>query len=154
MTIPAPIITFSWWRVVLERASRQAAQTAVPILATVVASAGHVDIPAMAVALVGAVAVTVAKSALQEISGVHADPGDPILVQVVDRALPAAAGVLVGFVPVDAAGILAVHWSDVAAAAVSAAVISIVAVYATPPAVVRHPDARQARHASDAMGDD
>lgn len=120
--------TSSFWRQLLERAGRQAAQTALPIVAAV-GAAGVINVTAVVVAVVVAVLVTVLKA----LAGVAATPDEPLLWQLLDRAVPAAAGTLLGFVPVDLANIEGVDWSAVGFAAVSAAVVAMLAYYVTPP---------------------
>ena len=96
MSVPAPLVTVAWWRLLLERLGRQAAQTAVPILATIVSATGRVDVQAVGVALFGALAVTVLTTAARELASITVDPSAALWVQVLDRAVPAAAGVVVG----------------------------------------------------------
>lgn len=135
MSVPAPLVTVAWWRLLLERLGRQAAQTAVPILAAIVSATGHVDIQAVGVALFGALAVTVLTTAARELASITVDPSAALWVQVLDRAVPAAAGVVVG-VPLASLGdLFTVDWASVGYAAVAAAVTAILSVYVTPPAL-------------------
>jgi hypothetical protein len=135
MPTPAPLVTAAWWRVLAERAGRQAAQTAVPILAAVVAATGHVDAAANAVALAGAVAVTVLTTVFRYLADIHPDPSAPFLVQLLDRAVPAAAGVLAGLPLASWTDLVSVSWAQAGYAALAAAVTAILAVYVTPPAL-------------------
>lgn len=135
MTTPAPLVTVAWWRILLERLGRQAAQTAVPILAAVVGATGHVDVRATLFALLGAEAVTLLTVAFRYLADVHPDRTAPFLVQVLDRAVPAAAGVLAGLPLASWVDVLTVDWAEAGYAALAAAVTAILAVYITPPAL-------------------
>lgn len=161
MSMPAPLVTVAWWRVLLERLGRQAAQTAVPILAAVVAATGHVDVRATVLALLGAEAVTVLTTTVRYLADVHPAPDAPLGVQVLDRAVPAAAGVLAGLPVASWADIIAVDWAEAGWAALAAGVTAVIAVYVTPPALATHAAAGQSaasrlRSADDldAMGSD
>lgn len=117
-----------WWRRLLERAGRQAAQVVVPIIAAAQTGSGF---PAQAVILAAALAVLL--TILKAFAGITATPGSPWPWQLLDRAVPAAAGTILGFVPVDAAGIISVDWARVFTAALSAALVAALAYYITPP---------------------
>ena len=134
MSGTAPLVTWSWWRDLAERLGRQALQTALPILAAVVAAQGHIDIPAALVVLGGALAVTALKGILTELADIAPPGSASIGVTLLDRALPAFAGTLLGFLPADWFGLLAMHWRDDLTAAVSAAVLAVLTAYVTPPA--------------------
>jgi hypothetical protein len=137
MSSPVPLVTVAWWRVLLERLGRQAAQTAVPILAAVVASTGHVDPVATVWALGGALAVTVVTTTVRYLADVHPDATAPFLVQVLDRAVPAAFGVLAGLPLASWSDLVSVDWTQALYAAGAAAVTAILAVYVTPPSMAR-----------------
>lgn len=132
MSTPAPLVSAAWWRVLLERLGRQAAQTAVPILAVVVSTTGHVDIAAVVWSLVGAEAVTLFTTGVRYIADVHPDASSPLSVQILDRAVPAAAGVFAGLNVATWADLAGVDWQQVGWAALAAMLTSIVAVYVTP----------------------
>lgn len=133
MSTPEPLVTVGWWTLLFERLGRQAAQTAVPILATVVSATGRVDVAAVSTALFGALVVTFFKTIAQELAAVTVDPAAPFWVQVLDRAVPAAAGVFVGLGFVDFQSLLTVDWASTGYAALAAAVTALLAVYVTPP---------------------
>ena len=126
------IATTSFWRELLDRAGRQAAQVALPIVAAVSAAGGGLHPGEVAAVLGVAVAVTFLKA----LAGLSASPAEPLGWRLLDRALPAAAGVALGFIPVDLAGVGGVDWSAVGYAAGAAAVTSLLAYYVTPPSVV------------------
>ena len=130
---PEPLVTVGWWTLLLERLGRQAAQTAVPILATVVSATGRVDIAAVSTALFGALVVTFLKTVLQELVDVTVDPTAPLWVQFLDRAVPAAAGVFLGLGFVDFQSLMTIDWASAGYAALAAAVTALLAVYVTPP---------------------
>ena len=132
---PEPLVSVAWWRLVLERVARQAAQTAAPILAVIVTATGVLDAQTVLVALAGPVVVTLIKSLLIEVRQVTINPAAPWWVQLLDRAVPAAAGVYAGFSPVDMRGLLIVDWASVSWAALAAAVLALVSVYVAPPAL-------------------
>jgi hypothetical protein len=134
MPTPDPLTNWPWWRDLGERLGRQALQTALPILAAVVAAQGRIAVAATLVVLGGALAVTLAKGFLYELAGVSAPTGAGLVVTLLDRAVPAFAGVLLGFMPADWFGLLAMHWQDAFTAALSAAVVAVVSAYVTPPA--------------------
>lgn len=123
--------TLDYWRSLGERVARQVAQTALPIF-LVVATGQTVDVKAGVVALVVAVVVTLLKALV----GIQAAPGENLVWRLVDRAVPAAAGVLLGFVPVDLTGELSVDWKAAGLAALGAAVTAVLAYYVTPPSEV------------------
>ena len=132
MSTPEPLITVAWWRLILERVARQVLQTAAPILA-VLAAANGLTVQTVLTALAGPVVISLIKSLFLEVRQVTVDPSAPWWVQILDRAVPAAVGVYVGFVPESLRGLLTVDWAAVSWAALSAAVLAVVAVYVAPP---------------------
>lgn len=118
-----------YWRDLAERIGRQLAQTALPIVA-VAGLSGTVSLKAVAVPLLVAAAVTL----LNSLRKVVVQPGEAVVWQLLDRAVPAAAAVLLGFVP--SAGLVSVDWKAAAYAAGAAAVTAVLAYYVTPPASV------------------
>ena len=134
MTTPSPLATAGFWRLLAERLGRQAAQTAVPILATLVAAGGQVDVKTVGIALAGSLGVTVVKSAFLYLADFEVPADAPFVWQLVDRAVPAAFGVLAGLWPVSADGLLNFQWQPALYAAGAAAVTAILSVYVTPPA--------------------
>ena len=122
------LATAAFWQDLAERLGRQAAQTAVPIILASGLSTGlHAS------AVLTAVGVALVVTFLKTIAGVTASPDEPLAWQLIDRALPAAAGTILGFVPVDLASLANVDWVHVSVAALSAAVLAVVAYYVTPP---------------------
>lgn len=106
---------------------RQVLQTAVPIVAAVVASGGAVDLGTVGLALVGAVAVTGVKFVLLAAAEIPvAGPGTPFGWRAADRAIPAFVGVVAGVWPSDVAGFVAVDWRAAAVAASAASVLALV----------------------------
>lgn len=127
----------TWWELLLERCWRQALQTAVPIIGAVVASGGAVDVRTVAVGLAGAVAVSVGKALLMALVEVDVDDAEAGLGwRILDRALPAAAGVVVGLWPVSAAELTVIDWHAGLQAAGAAAVLAVLSMWATPPTLV------------------
>lgn len=120
------------WRRILERMGRQAAQTAVPIIAAASASYGTLHWRAATTA----VGVAVGLTFLKNLAGIRVDVRDSVGKQLLDRAVPAFAGTMIGFIPVDVGNVLEVDWSNVTWASVSAAVIAVLAYYITPPSSV------------------
>ena len=141
MTTPSPYATASFWRLLLERLGRQAAQTIVPILVVLVSSGGQMDLRTVGLALVGSLAVTLGKSFFLALIEVTDGPDTPLVWRLIDRAVPAFAGVYAGLWPNEGSGFLTIHWAASLTAAGTAAILAVVAVYATPPAV-----AHQAAH--------
>lgn len=131
MQLTSALRSSEYWRDLLERIGRQAAQTALPIV-MVVGVGQTVDIKAAVLAVLVAVVVTVLKALV----GLKVDPGEALGWQLLDRAVPAAAGVVLGFVPVDATGLLTIDWTSVVVAALGAAVTAVLAYYVTPPSSV------------------
>lgn len=122
--------TDRFWRETFERAGRQLAQTLIPII---IASLGdpprHLYVGAIATAAAASVALTIIKA----LAGVMPDPLEPWYLQLLDRAVPAAAGTLLGFVSVDATDLASVDWDRAWVAAAAAALLAILAYYITPP---------------------
>ena len=131
-TTPAALVTVAWWRILLERLLRQAAQTAVPVLTPVVQAGGAVSLDAVLLGLAGVEAVTLLKAAVLYVLDVHVDPAAPWWQQALDRSVPAAAGVLAGIPLASWADAVATDWTSVGKAAVVAAVLAQIATYAAP----------------------
>jgi hypothetical protein len=96
------IFTSTWWRDLASRLVRQGQQVLIPVLA-VVAQAGTVDVPAVAVALGIAAVLTFVRAA----GGIRAADDAPWWVRTVDRATAAAAGSVLGLVTVDGVSLVA-----------------------------------------------
>lgn len=128
------LATVSFWRVLADKLGRQAAQTAAPILAAVVAAGGSIDVRTVTIGLAGTLLVTLVKGAVQYIADAQVTPGAPLPWQWLDRAAPAAAGVIAGLLPADWRGLIDLDWRAAAVAAGSAAALAVLALYVTPPA--------------------
>ena len=128
-----------WWRLVLERLGRQFAQTTLPLLAIVTTAPGSFEPKAFVVATVLALAVSLGLSILRELVAITPTAEAALPWRLLDRAVPAAAGVLVGLWPVDAAGLLTFDWSNALVAAGAAALSAALAYMVTPPAFVMAP---------------
>lgn len=129
------LATVPWWRSLLERLGRQAAGTAVPILAAVVAAGGDVSVETVAFGLAGTLAISLGKAALLAVADVQATTATALGWQLVDRAVPAAAGVLAGLWPVDAAGLADIDVRAALVAAGAAALLAVIGYWVTPPAL-------------------
>lgn len=145
MSSPAPLVTTAWWRVLLERVLRQEAQTAIPILTTLVTAAGHFDLAASVLALAGAAAVTLVTTTVRYLADIQVDPASPWWKQFLDRSVWAAAGV-VAAVPLGSwADTVAVDWVAVGKAALVALALAHLSVYGAPAQFTHRP-----RHAGGA----
>ena len=98
-----------------------------------VASAGQVDVAATVVGVAGALALTAGRVIGRALAGVTPATGGSWASQALDRAVPAAAGVVVGFLPVSWAGLAVVDWQAVAVAAVAAAGLALLGAKVDPP---------------------
>lgn len=123
--------TPGFWRDLGERLIRQLAQTALPIV-LVVGVTTTIDAKNLVLPLLVTAGVTV----LNALRHVAVTSGEGIGWQLLDRAVPAAAGVLLGFVPISATDLFTVDWKAAGFAAVAAAVSSVLAFYLAPPAAV------------------
>lgn len=130
----APSLTsLPWWRELAQRMYRQAVQTAAPILtAVVLAGPGDIDPATVGYAIASAVAVTVAKFGLVQITQIKpADSARP-WVRLLDRVGPAVAGVVLG-VPVSGlSDVLSVDWAQVGYVAVAAGALAALAAKVDP----------------------
>ena len=127
-----PVVSWPWWRDLADRLARQALQAVAPVLAVVTATAGRVDVPATLVTMAGVLAFTTTKGVLSALAEVDPLTGGGILPVLWSRALPAFCGVMLGFVPTGWAGLLAVDWLAVLAAATAAAGTAVVTSYLSP----------------------
>lgn len=118
-----------FWRALLERAGRQAAQTVLPLIAVIGVSGGGLNIEPIALATTVAVAVTLLKG----LAGISAGAGESLGWHLLDRAVPAAAGVLIGAVPVDLADLAHIDAKNLTLAALAAAATAVISFYVTPP---------------------
>lgn len=95
----------AWWRDVLDRALRQALQVLLPVLG-LAATTGRIDVKA--VAAVAVVAVTQAAVVIfRALTELRASDGAPLALQVLDRAVAAAAGALLAIFTADGFDLLA-----------------------------------------------
>lgn len=122
-----------WWRHLVERVGRQFAQTALPILAVLITAPGSVSGKAWVVATLISVAVTLGKATVAEFVAITPNADAALTWRLLDRAVPAAAGVLLGLWPVSAEGLASFDLRAALVAAGAAGVSAIVALYATPP---------------------
>lgn len=136
MTALEPLASTAWWRLLLERLGRQAAQTAVPLFLAIGATGGRGDLTALSLALAGALVVTVVKGLLQALTDIHATEDSPLGWQLLDRAVPAFAGVFAGLWPTTVEGLTTFDLRATLFAAAGAAVTAVLAYFVTPPALV------------------
>jgi hypothetical protein len=130
----SPVGAGPFWRDLLERLGRQAAQVALPIV--LAAGTTHsLDIPAVALAIGVAVGVSVLKT----LAGITAGPDDALAWRLLDRVVAAMAGTALGFIPLDLGQLITVDWDHVAIAALAAGLTSLLAYYVTPPATSTPP---------------
>jgi hypothetical protein len=118
-----------------EREARQIIQVILPVL-TLIAAGQVTGASAYKAALIGlgtAVILTAGKTALSWATGIQATEGSPVWVNVLDRAVPAAAAVALGAWPQTLAGLLDTDWPTIAAAAAAAAAIAVLGMFFTPP---------------------
>lgn len=132
----SPLVTRLFWAQLLERLGRQAAQTAAPMLVLIVSSGGVVDVRTVGLAMAGVLAVTLVAAALRGLADVHATADTALGWQLLDRAVPAAAGVFAGLWPTTAEGLLVFDARSASVAAASAALLAVLAYFMTPPAIL------------------
>lgn len=125
----SPLTARSYWRQLLDRAGRQTAQTIVPIIAATQTS-GTIQWRAATTAVIVAASLSILKG----IAGITAHPDSPWPWQLLDRAAPAAAGTIIGLIPVDLADLADLDWRRILIAATCAAAIAALAYWITPPA--------------------
>ena len=133
------LVTPSWWRIVVERLARQAAQTAVPIIAALDISGGDVHLQDAATGIVIACALTLVKGILQAIANVAPANDEQWYWRWLDRAAPAFAGTFLGLIPAAEMDLSTVPWKNVLVASVASAALAVIALYAAPPAIVADP---------------
>lgn len=132
-----------WWRDLLERLVRNLLQALAPAL-TIVASTG--GMPDFATTFEMAFCVA-ALTVLKYVAALTADEGDPWYWRLADRAASAAAAGAVALLPVEWSGaISAIDWAVIGRGALGSAVLALIMLYATPPALSV---ARSARMAMD-----
>jgi hypothetical protein len=123
-----------------ERVTRAVIQAVLPMLAIVAAGgvSGWSGARAYAVLMLGVVVVTIVKASLLSLVDFHADVTSGALAQILDRAVPSVAGVLLAAWPADFSGVLAVDWPTVVIASIGAGAIAVLGLYVTPPTSARH----------------
>jgi peptidoglycan/LPS O-acetylase OafA/YrhL len=120
----------AFWRDVLDRAVRQAFQVLVPFL-TIAATAGRIDgVQLRTVATVAATAAVVV--ILRALSGIRVSTDAPVYLQVLDRAVAAAAGAAAGLVTADGFDLLTADWSAIVLSAALTALTAIANGYLSP----------------------
>lgn len=127
---PGSVAAPGFWSDVLERCLRQAQQTALPIAAVLTAGGGF-DPGSAALTIATAVALTLLKNLLR----IQASDASPLLLRLADRVVPAVAGVLVGFIPVDYLGWASVDYRAAGLASLGAALTALLTAYGAPPEV-------------------
>jgi hypothetical protein len=128
------LATRVWWRALLDRLIRQAAQTTYPILGAVIASGGQVDLVTVGIGLAVALIVSLGKAGLLALSGITVTEGTALGWRLIDRAVPAAAGVVLGVWPSEWAGMLALDWGATGIASAAAALLAVLSYWGAPPA--------------------
>ena len=118
-------MTIEWLYDLTQRMWRQGYQVAVPIFAAVVASgAGNIDPRAVIAALASAEAVTLFKFILLHVTEVEVDLDSTWWRQVIDRVLPAVAGVYLGVPLSGLDDFVATDWVQVTWVALAAGVLA------------------------------
>jgi hypothetical protein len=108
------------WRDFGARVWNQVQQTALPILAAIVAAPEELTSTVAVIGVLSPIVITAIKAALAALLDFDY-PG-----VVLDRVIPAVAGVLVAFVPLMLADLLTVNWVYAAIAAVAAGVAALI----------------------------
>jgi hypothetical protein len=133
--MPVPVLaTHEWWRALIDRLGRQAAQTTYFVLAAIIASGGQIDLATTGIGLAGTLVVSLGKAGLMEFTQVQVTEGTALGWRLADRAVPAAAGVILGVWPSEWAGLLALDWGATSIAAAAAALLAVVSYWGCPPA--------------------
>jgi len=108
------------WREFGARVWNQVQQTALPILAAIVAAPEELTGVVALVGVLSPIAVTAIKAALAVLLEFDY-PG-----VVLDRVIPAVAGVLIAFVPLTLTDMVSVNWIYAAIAAVAAGIAALI----------------------------
>ena len=116
----------------LERLTRQAWQTALPIICTI-SQDGTPQPEALILTLATVEVVTLGAILLRELTQITVPPGAPLIEVITDRALSAFAGVVLGFWPSTWTGLTAAPWTHVLTAAAASAVIAVASWWMSPP---------------------
>jgi hypothetical protein len=121
-----------WWRDVLARAVRNALQVVLPVLAlaSTTGTIAGVDWRATLDLVASAAVVSLVKAML----GMTADDTAPVACRALERAVPAAAAVLLGFVTAPAWSMFCADWAGIGVATLSAALAAVVHMVIDPPA--------------------
>jgi hypothetical protein len=132
-----PVLTLPYWRAVLDKATRNAVQTVLPVIiaAQVGSIAGLDPVNVLWVAGIAAL-VTLLKAAVQAGADLQVTASTPLALRLADRAVPAAAATLITFVTVDGTGLATVvDWRAALIATAFSALGALAQAYATPAAV-------------------
>ncbi len=130
------LVTASWWRGLANKLGRQFTQVVLPILAALTADPSGASLRDVGVATGGALAVTLIKAGLQELTGLKPTEGSAQVWQILDRTVPAFAGVVLGLWPATAEGLLAFDLREAVVAGVAAALAAALAYVVAPPVLV------------------
>lgn len=120
---------YSFARDLAERVMRQALQVLGPVLAVVAATGHGFEVAPVALAVALAALLTILKA----VFNVKAPEGAPIWRVLLDRVGSAVAGTVLGFLPVEALGLLNVNWGNVLYAALGAAGLALASYFYAPP---------------------
>ena len=125
------LLSSPWWRDVLARAGRNALQVVLPVvlLAQTTGTVTGLDWRAILDLVASAALVTVVKA----LAGLSADERSPMAVKALERSVPAAAAVLLGFLTAPAWSLFHADWTGVGVATLSAAVAAVVHLVVDPP---------------------
>lgn len=128
------LVTVAFWRVLVEKVGRQAAQTAVPLLAVIAAGGGKIDVTTVGIGIGMQVAVVAGKAAIQGLVDLKATPDSALGWQLLDRCVPAFAGVYAGAWPITGQGFADFDLRAVTVAACAAAATAALTYFTNPPA--------------------
>lgn len=124
----------AFWRAVLDKAARNATQTVIPtLIAAQVGSLVGVDLINLLYVAAIAAGVTVLKAIVQVGTDTVASSRTPLIWRLLDRALPAAASVLLSFITLDGTSAApVVDWRAAWIAVLAAALGAVAQAYVSP----------------------
>lgn len=124
-----------WWQQLGDKAARNAVQTVIPVLIAATAGSVHgYDAVQVLVAVAGAALVTVLKALAQLATGRWVGTDAPLVLQLADRAIPAAAASLLTFATLDGTNLAtSVDWRAALVATVGAALLAVAQRFVSPP---------------------